>query len=178
MCTPLTSIENIKKIMEDNDSEEILVVDTMLERHLVGVIYGNDISAKSFEQSVVPSSLNAEQCMKPVSVTARENITLEECQRILDDNHLEHLAIIDDEGHLCGVYDRVNHYKVPKPKPEPTKAVELEMGTIPEAPKVAEDMKKEEKSASANVNSEVAEDDDPEANNMESEGGHDGHTVH
>ena len=161
----------------------------MLERHLVGVIYGNDISVKSVEQSVVPSSLNAEQCMKPVPVTARENITLEECQRILDENHLEHLAIIDDEGHLCGVYDRVNHYKVPKPKPEPTKAVELEMGTVseaeakkqqsrPEAPKVAEDMKKEEKSASANVNSEVAEDDDPEANNMESEGGHDSHTVH
>lgn len=153
MCTPLTSIENIKKIMEDNDSEEILVVDTMLEKHLVGIIYGNDISARSFEQSVVPSSLNAEQCMKPVPVTARENITLEECQRILDANHLEHLAIIDDEGHLCGVYDRVNHYKIPK-KPEV------------------------KKSAPVNVNTEVAEDDDPEANNMESEGGHDSHTVH
>lgn len=153
MCTPLTSIENIKKIMKDNDSEEILVVDTMLEKHLVGIIYGNDISAKSFEQSVVPSSLNAELFVKPVPVTARENITLEECQKILDANHLEHLAIIDEEGHLCGVYERVNHYKVPKKS-------------------------EEKKSASSNAKIELTEDDDPEANNMESEGGHDGHTVH
>ncbi len=149
MCTPLTSIENIKKLMEENESDEVLVVDSMLERHLVGVINGNDISAKSFDQSVLPSSLNAEQCMKPVAITARETITLEECQRILDENHLEHLAIIDDEGHLCGVYDRVNHLKAAS-KAEPT--------TTP--------------------TETVDDQDDLEAEKMESEGGHDSHTVH
>lgn len=176
MCTPFTSIENIQKLMHENDSEEILVVDSMLEKHLVGIIHETDIIKFSQDQNLSPESLNAELFMRPVSITGRENISLEECQRILDENHLEHLAIVDDEGHLCGVYDRVNHLKI-EAKIETTTEPK-KMQTRPEAQKVAEDMKPEEKSASAGVNVEVAEDEDPEAEKMESEGGHDSHTVH
>ena len=108
LCTLLTSIDNIKKIMDDNKTKEILVVDTLLEKHLLGVINGDDISEKSVDQSVLPSSLNAEQCMKPLFVTARETASLEECERLMEAHHLERLAIVDEEGHLCGIFDRSN----------------------------------------------------------------------
>ncbi len=92
--------------MEDNNANEIMVVDTILEKHLVGKIYGNDISAKSVDQSVSPSALNAEQVMKPVGVTMRETATEKECLRLMDLNQIDSLAIVDDEGHLCGIYNR------------------------------------------------------------------------
>jgi CBS domain-containing protein len=106
LCTPLTSIDNIKKLMVDHNTKEVLVVDTILEKHLLGVINGDDISEKSVDQSVLPSALNAEQCMKPLIVTVRETSSLEECERLLDENNLESLAIVDEEGHLCGIFDR------------------------------------------------------------------------
>ena len=90
--------------MEEKNVQEVFVVDTILEKHLVGSISGDDISAKSLGQSVLPSSLNAEQCMKPLFVTARENDSLEECQRLIDHNHLGYLPIVDEQGHLCGIY--------------------------------------------------------------------------
>jgi CBS domain-containing protein len=105
LCTPLTSIENIKKLMSDNGTKEVLVVDTLLEKHLIGKISDADISEKSLDQSVLPENLNAEQCMKPLFVTARETFSLEECERLVLAHHLDSLAIVDEEGHLCGVFD-------------------------------------------------------------------------
>ncbi len=116
MCTPLTSIENIIKFMAENDADEVFVVDTMEERHLLGVIYKEDIDAIAAEDGVVPESLNAERCMRSVCASAENSISLEECQRILDDNHLKHLPVIDEEGHLTGSYDWVNPIKGIKEK--------------------------------------------------------------
>lgn len=106
LCTPLTSIENIQKLMSDHHTKQVLVVDTILEKHLLGVIDLDDITAKSQDQSVDPTALNAEQCMKPITMSVRENSSLEECERLLEEANLEQLAIIDEENHLCGVFDR------------------------------------------------------------------------
>lgn len=105
ICTPLTSIENILKMMLDKNTKEVLVVDTILEKHLVGTINEKDIRAKSEVQDVDPESLNAEQCMRPILVKVRETVSLEECDRLLSDNGIDHLPVVDEEGHLCGVYN-------------------------------------------------------------------------
>lgn len=107
MCTPLTSIENINKLMDEHETEEVFVVDSMEERHLLGVIYKQDIEALAEIDGVVEENLNAERCMRSVSASSEDQISLEECQKILDDNRLEHLPVIDEEGHLAGSYDRV-----------------------------------------------------------------------
>jgi CBS domain-containing protein len=108
LCTPLTSIENIQKLIAENGVDEILIVDTLLEKHLIGVINTKDIEVKSADQDVDPFSLNAEQCMRDLPITARETATLEECLILMDKYHVNHLPIIDKEGHLCGVYDSKN----------------------------------------------------------------------
>ena len=105
ICTPLTSIENIQKLMSDKNTKEILVVDTILEKHLVGTINEKDILERSKALEVDPTSLNAEQCMRPILAKVRENVSLEECDRILNDKHMNHLVVVDAEGHLCGVYN-------------------------------------------------------------------------
>lgn len=105
ICTPLTSIENIQKLMTEKSTKEVWVVDTILEKHLVGTINEKDILEKARTMEVEPTSLNAEQCMRPISVKVRENVTLEECDRILDEKKVDHLVIVDEEGHLCGVYN-------------------------------------------------------------------------
>lgn len=105
ICTPLTSIENIQKLMAEKSTKEIWVVDTILEKHLVGTINEKDILEKSKTMEVEPTSLSAEQCMRPITVKVRENVSLEECDRILSDKKIDHLVVVDEEGHLCGVYN-------------------------------------------------------------------------
>ena len=104
ICTHLTSIENILKLMTEKNVKEIFVVDTILEKHLVGTINENDILRKAEIMSVDAKSLTMEECMKPILIKAREDLSIEECDRILKDNKLDHIAIVDVDGHLCGVY--------------------------------------------------------------------------
>ena len=118
LCTPFTSIENIRKLMSEHGTKEVLVVDTILEKHLLGMISDADITEKSLDQHVKPEELNAEQCMKPVLVTARETFSLDECERLVESHHLDHLAIIDEEGHLCGIFDPKLLLPVVEPLPQ------------------------------------------------------------
>lgn len=105
ICTPLTSIANIEKLMADTNSKEIVVVDTLEEKHVVGMINKADIDAKAQVQEVKHESLNAEQCMRPIIFQVRETTSIEDCDRILEANNIDHLVIVDEEGHLCGVYN-------------------------------------------------------------------------
>lgn len=106
ICTHLTSIDNIKKLMAENKTNEVLVVDTIMEKHLLGMISDDDISASAVGLSVLPSSLNAEQCMRPVRYTIKSNASLEECQAFMHDHHLTKVAVVDEEGHVCGIFDQ------------------------------------------------------------------------
>lgn len=105
ICTHLTSIENIQKLMTENNTKDVWVVDSILEKHLIGSVNQDDILKRSEIMDVDPTSLTVEQCMKPIIFLAREDITIEECDRILSDNNLEHLPIVDEKGHLRGVYN-------------------------------------------------------------------------
>jgi len=105
MCTHLTSIENIQKLMVEKNAKEVWVVDTILEKHLIGTINEKDILEKSKTMEVDPTKLSVEQCMRPITAKVRENASLEECDRILSDKKIDHLVVVDEEGHLCGVYN-------------------------------------------------------------------------
>lgn len=107
MCTPLTSIENIHRLMDEHETEEVFVVDSIEECHLLGVIYKEDIEVLAEIVGVVEENLNAERCMRSVCASSEDQVSLEECQKILDENRLQHLPVIDEEGHLAGSYDRV-----------------------------------------------------------------------
>ena len=104
ICTHLTSIENILKLMTEKNTNEVFVVDTILEKQLLGTINKKDIVKKAEIMSVDANSLTMEECMKPILVRAREDLSIEECDRILKVHQLDHLPIVDVYGHLCGVY--------------------------------------------------------------------------
>ena len=53
-----------------------MVVDTIFEKHLGGLISANDIYAKSLSQKVPASELNAEECIRFFSVTVHEAANL------------------------------------------------------------------------------------------------------
>lgn len=106
ICTATTSIDNIKKIMSDNGREEILIVDTLLESHLLGKINSNTISKISTEKSVLPSQLNAEQCITPVEAVIGQNVSEEDCLKLMNEKHISRIPVLDEQGHCCGIVDK------------------------------------------------------------------------
>jgi predicted transcriptional regulator len=89
--------------MDEKGVTEVLVVDTFLEKHFLGIVDEEAITKKAQDLGVTPSELNAEQCMRPALATAPETSTMQECYKIMDYNKMETLVILDDEGHVCGI---------------------------------------------------------------------------
>lgn len=106
ICTVTTSIDNIKKMMSDTGREEILIVDTLFEAHLLGKINSNTISKISTEKSVLPSQLNAEQCLSPVEVVVGQNVSVEDCKKLMNEKHISRIPVVDELGHCCGIVDK------------------------------------------------------------------------
>jgi CBS domain-containing protein len=103
ICTYLTSIDNIKRLMEEKGVHEVVIVDTLLEKRFLGIIHQDDIVKKSQDLGVDPSGLNAEQCIRSVMTTAPETTSLKECYQIMEYNNIQTLVIVDDERHVCGI---------------------------------------------------------------------------
>lgn len=108
ICTFTTSIDNIKKIMTETGREEILIVDTLQEGHLLGKINSNTISRVSTEKSVLPSQLNAEQCMTPIEAVVGQNVSIDDCLRLMEEKHISRIPVIDEQGHCMGIVDKNN----------------------------------------------------------------------
>lgn len=106
ICTVTTSIDNIKKIMTDTGREEVLLVDTLVEGHVLGKINSNTISKVSTEKSVLPSQLSAEQCMTPIEAVVGQNVSVEDCLRLMDENHMSRIPVVDEHGHCTGIVDK------------------------------------------------------------------------
>src|ERR1700751_6132206 len=88
LCTTLTSVDNIMKMMNDFNRKEIYLVDTLEEKHLLGTVNEKDILKLSEELGVPTSRLNTEQCMTDVTASVGQNVAMEECVRVMDHEHL------------------------------------------------------------------------------------------
>jgi CBS domain-containing protein len=105
-CTPFTRIEEIERLMKEQKSEEIPIVDSLYEKKFLGLITEEEITKKANEEGVKHSELNAEQCMVQNPITIYAESSIDECFRLMDSNHLGRIPVIDAGGHFCGMVER------------------------------------------------------------------------
>lgn len=105
-CTPFTRIEEIERVMKEQKSEDIPIVDSLYEKNFLGIITEKEITKRAEENGVNPSQLNAEQCMIENPSTVYVESSIEECLQLMDSNHLARIPVIDGGGHFCGMVER------------------------------------------------------------------------
>lgn len=105
-CTPLTRIEEIERLMKEQHSEELPIVDSLYERNFIGIITENEITKRADEEGVKHSELNTEQCLVENPLTVYVESSIDECFRLMDSNHLGRIPVIDGGGHFCGIVER------------------------------------------------------------------------
>lgn len=105
-CTPLTRIEEIERLMKDQNTDELPVVDSLMEKNFLGIITENEITKRANEEGVKHSDLNAEQCLITNPITVYAESSIDECNRLMEINHLKTLPVIDGSGHFCGIVER------------------------------------------------------------------------
>src|SRR5206468_2783200 len=85
-CEPDTGIQDVAKMMCENDCGEIPVVESRDNPKPVGVITDRDIACRAVAQGKDLKRITAKDCMSTPAVTVTQDTSLEDCCKILEEN--------------------------------------------------------------------------------------------
>lgn len=102
-CVTSTSLEEVARMMVENDCGAIPVVEDQEGWKPVGIITDRDITCRAVAEGRNPLDLTAGEIMTPAPVTVGAEASLEECERRMEGNQLRRILVVDSEGGCCGI---------------------------------------------------------------------------
>jgi CBS domain-containing protein len=102
-CDRDTNLQEVAQMMVDNDCGEIPVVESKDTKQPVGVITDRDIVCRSVAKGKNPLDLTAGDCMTTPCVTVTPETSIEDCSKVLEDNKIRRVPVVDASGGCCGI---------------------------------------------------------------------------
>ena len=102
-CTPDTTLQRVAELMVENDCGEIPVIESVSSTKPVGVVTDRDIVCRTVAKGLNPLSMTASDCMTTPAVTVMPDTPLEECIRVLEENQIRRVPVVDAGGACCGI---------------------------------------------------------------------------
>lgn len=111
LCNHETKIAEIKYLMQKYHYDVMFIVDSDESRRPIGVVYEDDLEAKTVEECPTANSMEeegsvADLCMKHIPAMVNEFSTIDECLKVMDENHMDRIPVVDGSGHCCGIVDK------------------------------------------------------------------------
>jgi CBS domain-containing protein len=94
------SVYSAIELMADKHVGALLVID---DANLVGIISERDYARKIMLQGKSSKDSFVREIMTPSPITIRCDTSVEEAMRVMTDNHIRHLPVIDSAGHVAGI---------------------------------------------------------------------------
>src|SRR5437773_12567799 len=98
-CSPGTMLDQVAKMMVQNNCGEIPIVDT--SDRPVGVVTDRDIVCRVVAEGKNPMAHTAQECMTTSVVTVRADASLDEVVSAMEDHQIRRVLDVD-EGRCCG----------------------------------------------------------------------------
>lgn len=106
VCTSDMRVAEIKYLLKKYDYAEMLVVDSLNEKHPLGFVSLADMDVPEVMQRSIPSDVSALECMREIPAVVLDSSTLEECLNVMRANHMERIPVVDLNGHVEGIVER------------------------------------------------------------------------
>src|SRR5207245_9098653 len=98
-----TALQEVAQMMVDHDCGEIPVVDNKETKLPIGVITDRDIVCRTVARALNPLDLTVADCMTKPCVTVTPDVSVEECRRILEEDKIRRVPVVDADGSCCGI---------------------------------------------------------------------------
>jgi CBS domain-containing protein len=102
-CIPETGLREVAQMMIDHDCGEIPVVENKETKRPIGAITDRDIVCRSVARGLNPLDLRVADCMSKPCVTVTPDMSVEECSRIMEENQIRRVPVVDASGSCCGI---------------------------------------------------------------------------
>jgi CBS domain-containing protein len=102
-CISESALQEVAQMMVDHDCGEIPVVENKETKIPIGVITDRDIVCRTVARGLNPLDLTVADCMSQPCVTVTPDMPVEECSRIMEENKIRRVPVVDDDGGCCGI---------------------------------------------------------------------------
>ena len=102
-CTPDTGLQEVAKMMVDDDCGCIPVVDSEDSKVPVGMITDRDITVRVVAKGQNPLDLTAQDAMTSTVVSVTPGTSVEECANLMEESQIRRVAVVDENGSCCGI---------------------------------------------------------------------------
>jgi CBS domain-containing protein len=105
-CTPTTTLEQVAKLMAQNDCGEIPVIDSSDQP--IGVVTDRDIVCRLVAEGKNPIAYTAETCMSQPVVTVRIDAPLSEVVSTMEKHQIRRVPVVDESGGCLGIISQAD----------------------------------------------------------------------
>lgn len=102
-CEPETGLQDVARMMEENDCGCIPVVSHEHSTELLGVVTDRDIVMRTIAQAKNPTEMTAEQVMSGPAVVAKPEESVEDCCARMEEKQVRRIPVVDSSGDCCGI---------------------------------------------------------------------------
>lgn len=100
-CGPNTTLDEVAKMMLQNDCGEIPIIDT--NDCIIGVITDRDIVCRAVAQGKNPIGYTVESCMSSPVVTVQEDDSLDDIVSTMERHQIRRVPVVSDGGICAGI---------------------------------------------------------------------------
>lgn len=105
-CTPTTTLDQVAKMMVQNDCGEIPVID--VNDQPIGVVTDRDIVCRVVADGKNPMAYTAETCMSQPVVTVRADDPLDDVVATMEKHQIRRVPVIDERGCCAGIISQAD----------------------------------------------------------------------
>lgn len=100
-CAPESNLQDVARLMADNDCGEIPVVDERGQPK--GVVTDRDIACRAVAEGKDPRQTVARDVMSTPVVTVTPGDSVEHSLELMEQNQVRRLPVVDESGACCGM---------------------------------------------------------------------------
>jgi CBS domain-containing protein len=102
-CVGDTNLEEVARMMVENDCGAIPVVEDQENWRPIGIITDRDITCRAVAEGRNPLELTAQDVMTASPVTINEEASVEECVREMETHQLRRILVVDSNQSCSGI---------------------------------------------------------------------------
>ncbi|MGA1190785.1 MAG: CBS domain-containing protein [Bdellovibrionota bacterium] len=110
-CSPETPVRRVAKKMSQFNCGMIPVLSDDGDERVMGVITERDIICRAVSEGADLSKVPASFCMSYPVVSISEKSSLGECMRLMRENQIRRIVVINDDQRCIGIVSQVDLYK-------------------------------------------------------------------
>ena len=102
-CVPSDSVMKVAQLMKSEDVGPIPIVEDKEEKKLTGIVTDRDLAVKVVAEARDPKTTQVEEVMSEGLVTCRENDDVQSVLKLMEDNQLRRIPVVDRNDRLMGI---------------------------------------------------------------------------